>query len=101
VNKEREVICGTNAAVHCCECQQPIISGEEFVGFKVPGKDSYQFFHYRVRADDCWERHLKQRNQGFGQSQDSEEVGSMIVDETASPSAKRDAYVRTESLRQF
>jgi hypothetical protein len=46
--------------VHCCECRQPIIPGEDFVCFKVPGKETYQFFHWRIRAGDCWEGHLKQ-----------------------------------------
>jgi hypothetical protein len=49
------------AIIHCCECRQPIISGQDFVCFKVPGKESYEFFHYRVRAGDCWEVHLKLR----------------------------------------
>jgi hypothetical protein len=46
--------------VHCCECQQPIIPGEDFVCFKDPGKETYQFFHCRIRAGDCWEGHLEQ-----------------------------------------
>jgi hypothetical protein len=29
--------------VHCCECRQPIISGEWFVCFKVPIQKIYQF----------------------------------------------------------
>ena len=46
--------------VHCSECRQPIISGEWFVCFKIPGKKIYQFFHCRIRVGDCWEGHLKQ-----------------------------------------
>ena len=47
--------------VHCSECHQPIISGENFACLKIPGKDTYQFFHLRFRPGDCWERHLKRR----------------------------------------
>jgi len=49
----------TNA--YCGQCHQPIISGESFVRFKDPGKEIYQFFHYRVRQGDCWEGLLKKR----------------------------------------
>ena len=42
----------------CCQCRQPIISGEGFVRFKVPGKATYVFFHRRLRVGDCWEVHL-------------------------------------------
>ncbi len=45
--------------IHCCECRQPIISGEDFVCFKVPGRETYQFFHCRFRDGDCWEGHLR------------------------------------------
>jgi hypothetical protein len=51
---------GQRTIIHCCECRQPIISGEDFVCFKIPGRENYHFFHCRVRASDCWERHLKQ-----------------------------------------
>ena len=44
--------------VHCGQCHQPILSGEEFVCFKVPGKETYQFFHYRFRIGDCWDGRL-------------------------------------------
>jgi len=47
------------AAVRCSQCQQPIVSGEGFVSFKIPGKETYQFFHCRFPARDCWEGHLK------------------------------------------
>ena len=46
---------------YCRECHQRIIPGESFVRFKVPGKESYQFFHCRFRFGDCWEIQLKQR----------------------------------------
>lgn len=49
------------ATIHCCECQQPIVPGEDFVRFKVPGESIYQCFHRRFNAGDCWERRLKQR----------------------------------------
>ena len=49
--------------VHCCECRQPIIPGEDFVCFKVPGNETYQFFHRRFPVGDCWEGHLKQSKQ--------------------------------------
>jgi len=45
-------------AIRCSQCQQPIAPGERFVSFKIPGKESYQFFHCRFRAQDCWEGHL-------------------------------------------
>src|SRR6266480_4739038 len=51
---------GQRTITHCCECRQPIISGEDFVCFKIPGKENYHFFHCRVRASDCWDRRLKQ-----------------------------------------
>ena len=44
--------------VHCGKCLEPILSGEAFVCFKIPGKGGYLFFHCRRRAEDCWERHL-------------------------------------------
>ena len=44
---------------HCSECRQPILSGQDFARFKVPGKESYEFFHCRLRAGDCWEARLK------------------------------------------
>ena len=46
--------------VYCCECQRPIIPGEGFVCFKVPGNKTYDFFHRRFRVGDCWEGHLMQ-----------------------------------------
>ena len=46
-------------AIRCSQCQQPIAPGERFVSFKIPGKESYQFFHCRLPARDCWEGHLK------------------------------------------
>ena len=52
--------------LHCSKCQQPIVAGEGsgfgfgFVCFKIPGKEGYYFFHYRVRARDCWETYLKE-----------------------------------------
>jgi hypothetical protein len=45
-------------AIRCSQCQQPITPGERFVSFKIPGKETYQFFHCRFRARDCWEGHL-------------------------------------------
>lgn len=49
------------ATINCSECRQPIVSGEDFVRFKVPGKDIYQCFHRRFGAEDCWGRRLKRR----------------------------------------
>ena len=48
--------------VQCCQCHQPIISGESFVRFKLPGTETYQFFHYRFRVGDCWEGRLNERH---------------------------------------
>lgn len=44
--------------VRCCECHQPIISGEGFIRFKVPGEKKYKLFHCRFRVRDCWEEYL-------------------------------------------
>ncbi len=52
-------------AIRCSQCQQPIAPGERFVSFKIPGKESYQFFHRRLPARDCWEDHLKKDKRGF------------------------------------
>ena len=49
------------AVIHCSECRQPIVEGEDFVRFKVRGKGIYQCFHRRCNAGECWERRLKQR----------------------------------------
>jgi hypothetical protein len=49
------------AIIQCFECGQPIVQGEDFVRFKVPGEGVYQCFHRRFNAGDCWERRLKQR----------------------------------------
>ena len=46
-------------SVECSQCQQRIAPGERFVSFKIPGKESYQFFRRRLPARDCWEDHLK------------------------------------------
>jgi hypothetical protein len=45
----------------CDQCHKPIIAHESFVRFKDPGRETYQFFHWRIRAGDCWEGHLKKR----------------------------------------
>ena len=50
--------------VHCCQCRKPIVSGECFVCFKAPGKETYEFFHCRYRPGDCWEGHLKRNGPG-------------------------------------
>jgi len=54
----------TKTAVQCSKCQEPIVSeeGSGFVCFKVPGKESYQFFHCRLRGGDCWEAYVKRSN---------------------------------------
>ena len=49
------------AIFQCSECRQPIVQGEDFVRFKVPGEGIYQCFHRRFHVGDCWERRLKQR----------------------------------------
>lgn len=53
------------AIIHCSECRQPIVQGEDFVRFKVPGEGIYQCFHRRFNAGDCWEMCLKQRIWGL------------------------------------
>jgi hypothetical protein len=58
--------------VHCGQCHQPIISGERFVCFKIPGQETYQFFHYRVRAGDCWEGRINARKLDFSMALASE-----------------------------
>ena len=49
-------------AVTCSKCKQPIVSGQGFgfVCFKIPGKDSYRFFHHGLGGEDCWEAYLKE-----------------------------------------
>ena len=51
---EREFI------VRCGRCHMPIASGDGFVRFKIPGSESYLFFHCRFHGGDCWEGHLKE-----------------------------------------
>ena len=58
--------------VHCGQCHQPITSGECFVCFKVPGQETYQFFHYRVRAADCWEGRINAHKLDFSMALASE-----------------------------
>jgi hypothetical protein len=45
----------------CGKCHQPIVSGEGFVRFKIPGERTYRFFHSRFRMGDCWEGQLHER----------------------------------------
>jgi hypothetical protein len=49
----------------CSKCQQAILSGEGFgyVCFKIPGQNSYHFFHRRFRSEDCWEAYVKGNRQ--------------------------------------
>ncbi len=47
--------------VCCCHCRQPILPGEDFARFKVPGGGIYHRFHRRFNSGDCWERRLKPR----------------------------------------
>jgi hypothetical protein len=47
--------------VHCSQCHRAIVTGEGFVRFKVPGTETYQYFHYRFRLEDCWEGRLNER----------------------------------------
>ena len=54
------------AIIRCSECRQPIVPGEDFVRFKVPGKCIYQCFHRRFNAGDCWERRFQQRIEAIG-----------------------------------
>ena len=46
--------------IRCSKCQKPIVSGAEFVCFKIPGKESYRYFHCRFRGEDCWDAYLKE-----------------------------------------
>jgi hypothetical protein len=55
-------------SVECGQCHQLIISGESFVSFKIPGKETYQFFHCRFRIGDCWEGYLEKGSKGIGAS---------------------------------
>jgi hypothetical protein len=50
----------------CSQCQRPIVPGQGFgfVYFKVPGKESYRFFHRRFGGGDCWENYLKESKSG-------------------------------------
>jgi len=47
--------------VDCAQCHQAILPGEAMVCFKTPGREIYQFFHYRLRVGDCWEGRLNTR----------------------------------------
>ena len=49
-------------AIMCSQCQQPILPGQGvgFVYFKIPGKQTYGFFHRRFGGGDCWEAYLKE-----------------------------------------
>jgi len=44
----------------------PFISGEGFgfVYFKIPGKQSYYFFHRKFGGGDCWEAYLQESKSG-------------------------------------
>jgi predicted RNA-binding Zn-ribbon protein involved in translation (DUF1610 family) len=57
------------AIIYCSECRQPIVPGEEFARFKVPGQGIYQCFHRRINAGGCWERLLRQRIRNLESSQ--------------------------------
>ena len=50
--------------VVCSKCQQPITSEDGFgyICFKIPGKESYYFFHCRFRGRDCWDDYLKENH---------------------------------------
>ena len=74
--------------IHCCGCQRPIIRGEDFVSFKVPGSETYQFFHRRFRGGDCWDGHLSDAVLG-------------ILRKDGSMSEKGDVNGRTELLPGF
>jgi len=52
--------------VTCSKCKQPIVSGEGFgfVCFKIPGKQSYYFFHRKFGGGDCWEAYLQESKPG-------------------------------------
>jgi len=54
------------ATTHCGQCHQLIIAGERFVCFKIPGKETYQFFHCRFRVRDCWEEHVTSASKALG-----------------------------------
>jgi len=55
------------SALICTKCQQPIVSGAGFgfgyVCFKIPGKESYLFFHRRTRSGGWWEAYIKESPQ--------------------------------------
>jgi hypothetical protein len=52
--------------IMCSQCQRPIVSGQGFgfVYFRIPGKESYRFFHRRFGGGDCWEAYLTERKSG-------------------------------------
>ena len=60
--------------VMCSKCWQPIVTGDGFgfVCFKIPGQETYQFFHYRVRAADCWEGRINAPKLDFSMALASE-----------------------------
>src|SRR5437660_12883076 len=48
----------------CSKCKQLIVSGEGFgfVCFKIPGTESYRFFHRRFCRGERWEAYPEQGN---------------------------------------
>ena len=68
--------------VHCCGCQQPVIRGEDFVCFKMPGLEAYQFFHRRFRTGDCWEKHLETRSNTLASRWSSRTAALGMYDKT-------------------
>ena len=44
----------------CNQCHKPILAHELFARLKGPRAGTYQFFHYRIRAGDSREGHLKE-----------------------------------------
>jgi len=68
--------------VHCCGCQQPIIRGEDFVCFKMPGSEAYQFFHRRFPTGDCWEKYLETRRNTLASRCSSRTAALGMIDKT-------------------
>ena len=86
---------------HCCGCQQPIIRGEDFVCFKMPGSETYQFFHHRFRGGDCWDGHLSEGNKPFVSHRLSATAVLGVSSKAGSVSGKGDVNGRTELLPGF
>jgi hypothetical protein len=60
MEREKTNTVDCNHCHQCSHCHRVILPDERIVRFKIPGKEVYQFFHYRQRVGDCWEGRLSE-----------------------------------------